>query len=273
MERARTIVSRRPAVAGLFYPAERALLERQVHALLAGAAPREAERAGALRALIVPHAGYVYSGAVAASAYRMLAPLADTIRRVVLLGPSHRVPLRGLAVPTVQAFETPMGPVALDRAAIEVLVREGLARAWDAPHEEEHALEVQLPFLQSVLRDFALVPVTVGAGDPQAVAGALARVAADPETLVVVSTDLSHFHPYREARIIDGATVDTILRRASTLDGEQACGCHAVNGLLAAARRDDLAVELLDLRNSGDTAGGRDRVVGYASFALHDARA
>ena len=256
---------RRPAVAGLFYPGAPAELDRVVKSMLhAGAGDGTRPKA-----LIVPHAGYVYSGPVAARAYALLQPLRDVITRVVLLGPSHRVPLYDLALPCVDAFETPLGPVPLDRAAISELLQLDGVRAWDEPHAMDHALEVQLPFLQSVLGEFALVPIAVGQCSPAPVAAALDMVWGGPETLVVVSTDLSHFHAYRKARELDAATVDLIVRRQPTLTGEQACGCHALNGLLLCARRRDLAVELVDQCNSGDTAGGRDRVVGYASFAVH----
>jgi AmmeMemoRadiSam system protein B len=259
--------TRPAAVAGLFYPADAATLSREIDGFLDGQ-PRAAR---APKALIVPHAGYVYSGPVAATAYARVAPLREQIRRVVLLGPSHRVPLEGMAVPSVDAFETPLGPVALDRASIDALVAAGSATQWDAPHAGEHALEVQLPFLQAQLGAFILVPVSVGRCAPESVADLLDTLWGGDETLIVVSSDLSHFHRYDEARRIDRDTSDAILRRESTLRGEQACGCHAVNGLLLCARRRALPVQLLDLRSSGDTAGDCERVVGYASFAIHEA--
>ena len=257
---------RPPAVAGMFYPEGRVELARQVSALLDDAGtggPRP-------KALIVPHAGYVYSGAVAAAAYALLRPLRDAITRVVLLGPSHRVPLEGMAVPSAAAFRTPLGTVPVDRAAVSDLLAQDAVREWDAPHAADHALEVQLPFLQTVLDSFSLVPIAVGPCRPQAVAAVLGRLWGGPETLIVVSTDLSHFHPYGQARSLDSATAAAILRRESTLNGEQACGCHALNGLLLCARRLGLPVEQIDLRSSGDTAGGHDRVVGYGSFVVHD---
>jgi AmmeMemoRadiSam system protein B len=252
------------AVAGQFYPGTRDALSRSVAELL-----DEAPAAGPRpKALVVPHAGYVYSGPTAAAAYGLLHGLAGAIRRVVLLGPSHHVPLRGMAVPATAAFETPMGRVPLDRAGADRLVASGLARCWDAPHELEHALEVQLPFLQAQLGDFELLPVAVGAAPADAVADLLEAVWGGAETLVVISTDLSHFHSYAEARAIDRETCTAILARDPRLSGERACGCYALNGLLQAARRRDLVPRLLDMRNSGDTAGPRDRVVGYASFAI-----
>lgn len=254
------------AVAGMFYPAEPRVLARDIKGFL----DAEPETARTPKALIVPHAGYVYSGPVAATAYARIAALRERVRRVVLLGPSHRVPLREMAVPGVDAFETPLGAVALDRPAIDALVRSGDVVEWDAPHELEHSLEVQLPFLQTQLGEFTLVPIAVGQCPAEPVARVLDALWGGDETLIVVSSDLSHFHHYDLACTTDRDTSDAILRRESTLGGEQACGCHAVNGLLLCARRRELPVELLDLRNSGDTAGGRDRVVGYGSFAIHE---
>ncbi len=261
----RPVESVRPAaVAGRFYPGDPDTLRREVARMLA-AAPRGGARP---KALVAPHAGYVYSGPTAGFAYALLDGAADTIRKVVLLGPSHHVPLRGAAVPTAAFFETPLGLIPVDRDGVARLVDAGLAGLSDEPHRFEHALEVQLPFLQAQLGDFALLPVSVGVGRAERVADLLDAVWGGDETLIVVSTDMSHFHGYAEARAIDRATCDAILARDPHLQGEQACGCHALNGLLEAARRRNLDLRLLDARNSGDTAGPRDRVVGYASFAI-----
>ena len=264
MQDASTARVRPPAVAGSFYPADPALLSRDVQTLL-GAVTRRGPRP---KAIIAPHAGYIYSGAVAASAYALLGECRGEIERVVLLGPSHRVPLRGMAVPSVDAFMTPLGTVALERSAIERLSALPAVQVADAPHELDHALEVQLPFLQAQLGDFLLIPVAVGQCPAEQVADALECVWGGPETLVVVSTDMSHFHAYAKARAIDHDTSELIVRREATLRGEQACGCYAVNGLLTVAQRRGLRVQLLELANSGDTAGDRTRVVGYASFAV-----
>ena len=255
---------RLPAVAGLFYPGDPALLKRDVQALLDAVERRGPQP----KALIAPHAGYVYSGAVAASAYALLGDSREQIERVVLLGPSHRVPLRDMAVPSVDAFVTPLGTIALDQPGIDALRALPGVQVMDAPHQLDHALEVQLPFLQAQLDDFTLLPVAVGACPADLVADALEAVWGGAETLIVVSTDMSHFHPYAEAQTIDRASTELILRREVTLRGNQACGCYAVNGLLRVAQRRDLRVQLLDLANSGDTAGDRTRVVGYASFAV-----
>ncbi len=261
--------SRPPAVAGMFYPADPAELQREIRHYLTEA-PAAAADAPLPKVLIVPHAGYVYSGPVAANAYARLAPLAGRIRRVVLLGPVHRVPVRGLAVPSVASFETPLGTVEVDREAIGRLAGLLQVVTSDRAHAQEHSLEVQLPFLQQVLGRFALVPLAVGEATAAEVAEVLVRLWGGEETLVVVSSDLSHYLPYTAACAADRATVNAMLALESTLDHAQACGAKPVNGLLAFARRRRLRPELLDLRNSGDTAGDRGRVVGYAALALYE---
>jgi AmmeMemoRadiSam system protein B/AmmeMemoRadiSam system protein A len=258
---------RAPAVAGTFYPAEPDLLRRMVDDLLA-AADRSHGDTIAPKAIIAPHAGYVYSGAVAASAYSRLRSARGCIRRVVLLGPVHRVPVRGLALPGVEAFETPLGQVALDLDAIATALTLPQVTQSAAAHQFEHALEVHLPFLQRVLGDFKLVPFAVGDATREEVAEVLDLLWGGDETLIVVSSDLSHFLSYDAARRIDGETATRILDLRSDIDHQRACGGTPVNGLLLAAHRRHLKVQLLDLRNSGDTAGSRDRVVGYGSFAV-----
>ena len=258
---------RPPAVAGMFYPGDAAVLARDVDAALAAARPAAGR---APKALIVPHAGYVYSGPIAANAYACLEPLRDGIRRVVLLGPCHRVAVRGLALPAADAFDTPLGRVPVDRDAVARLAGMPQVVVSGPAHAEEHALEVQLPFLQRTLRDFAIVPLAVGAATAGEVAEVLDRLWGGPETLILVSSDLSHYHRYDDAVRIDRATADAILALDPALDHEQACGATPIAGLLTVARRRGLAVQLLDLRNSGDTAGDRRRVVGYAAFAFRD---
>jgi AmmeMemoRadiSam system protein B len=255
---------RAPAVAGLFYEGNPQRLSADVMSLLAAALSTDIKA----KAMVVPHAGYIYSGPVAATAYRALQNRADTIRRVVLLGPTHRVAVQGLAVPTVAAFSTPLGTVPLDQAAIGQILDMPQVVQNDWPHEMEHALEVQLPFLQLVLRDFKLVPLAVGNASTKEVAEVLERLWGGEETLVLVSSDLSHYHYYNEAKRIDGVTIEHILALQGPLDHEQACGATPLNGLLHVARGKGLTPHLLDLRNSGDTAGGRDRVVGYAAIAF-----
>lgn len=264
--------SRPPAVAGVFYPADPAELRRELRQYLEQA-PVPQANAPAPKALVAPHAGYVYSGPIAARAYARLRPLAGTVRRVVLLGPVHRVPVRGLAVPSVAAFDTPLGSVEVDRAGLARLAGLPQVVTSDRAHAQEHSLEVHLPFLQQVLGDFKVVPLAVGEATAAEVAEVLDRLWGGPETLVVVSSDLSHYLPYTAACAADRATVNAMLSLESTLDHAQACGATPVNGLLAFARRHRLRPELLDLRNSGDTAGDRGRVVGYAALALYEADA
>jgi hypothetical protein len=249
----------------MFYAGDAATLARDVDDALAGA--RRASHV-APKALIAPHAGYVYSGPIAASAYASLEPVRDTIRRVVLLGPCHRVAVRGLALPSADAFDTPLGRVPVDRDAVAALAGLPQVVVSAAAHAQEHSLEVQLPFLQRMLREFAIVPLAVGDATAAEVAEVLDRLWGGPETLVLVSSDLSHYRRYDEAVRIDRATADAVLALDPVLDHEQACGATPIAGLVMVARRRGLAPRLLDLRNSGDTAGDRRRVVGYAAFAF-----
>jgi AmmeMemoRadiSam system protein B len=263
---------RPPAVAGAFYPEDPVRLSQAVGLLLerAKAADTHAETPPCPpKALIVPHAGYVYSGATAARAYVRLLPWKSTIRRIVLLGPNHRVPLRGIAAPTCTEFATPLGTVPLDRAALAAVGDLPQVLFSDTPHAWEHALEVQLPFLQRVLDDFVLAPFVVGEVAPTAVADLLDRLWGGPETVLVVSSDLSHYHPDSEARARDAQTAARILARQNDLEGEAACGAMPLNGLLLAARRHDLAVHCLELCNSSRASGDTGRVVGYGAFALY----
>nr|NLI50334.1 AmmeMemoRadiSam system protein B [Propionibacterium sp.] len=252
---------RRPAVAGLFYPGDPRVLAETVDSFLAAGAPLEAIP----KALVAPHAGYVYSGGIAGLAYATLAPARDRITRVVLLGPVHRVPVRGLALPGCAALATPLGEIPVDAAAAA-----GLDRVVTRPdvHAEEHSLEVQLPFLQRALGDFAVVPLAVGDASAGEVAAVLDALWGGPETLIVVSSDLSHYHPYAVAKARDAATIEAVLDLAGPIAHQQACGATPLNGLLAAAPRHGLTPVLLGACNSGDTAGDRGRVVGYASFAF-----
>lgn len=263
--------TRPAAVAGMFYPASTAELGRQVDEMLAAAAG--GERAPAPKALIAPHAGYVYSGPIAASAYAQIRSRRGRIRRVVLLGPVHRVPVRGLALPGAERFATPLGDVAVDAEAVAALRDLPQVIESRPAHADEHSLEVQLPFLQRALGEFSLLPLAVGDASAEEVAEVLDRLWGGDETLIVVSSDLSHYLPYEMARRIDRDTVDHLLSLDIELEHERACGATPVNGLLLAARRRQLRAELLDLRNSGDTAGDRRRVVGYAAVAFRPASA
>lgn len=261
-----TLLSVRPAaVAGLFYPGDPQTLRDLVHRQLADNPSRDASP----KVLIAPHAGYVYSGPVAARAYNLLAPVAATLRRVVLFGPAHRVALRGVALPTVDAFRTPLGDVPLDTQAMRDLDDLPQVIRSDEAHREEHSLEVHLPFLQTVLGEFKLVPLVVGWAAAADVAAVMERLWGGDETLLVISSDLSHYHAYTEARRIDTDTAERIETLQASLTGDQACGCHCLNGLLEVARRRRLRIQRLDLRNSGDTAGDPARVVGYGAWTLH----
>jgi len=259
---------RAPAVAGLFYPADPRQLARDVQALLALAQPHGLNP----KALIVPHAGYIYSGAIAATAYAMLKPIAAHIRRVVLLGPTHRVAVRGLALPGADAFDTPLGRVMLDAEAARSIAHLPQVSVSPQAHALEHSLEVHLPFLQSVLPDFRLLPLAVGMATPEEVAEVLEMLWGGDETLIVVSSDLSHYLPYASAQRTDKQTMQSILQLRQPIDHEQACGGTPINGLILCARRHRLIPHLLDLRNSGDTAGSRDQVVGYAALAFTEGK-
>ena len=257
---------RAPAVAGQFYPDAPDLLRASVRGYL-----RDATHvpAASPKALIAPHAGYVYSGPIAGSAYARIEPLRDRIERVVLLGPAHRVFVRGLAAPEADFFETPLGSVPIDQdaiARIRALPQVGVSS--DA-HAFEHSLEVQLPFLQEVLGPFSLVPLVVGDATAEQVAEVLEQLWGGEETLIVVSSDLSHYHDYTTASRMDAATSRAIeALRPDAIDEDGACGRIPVQGLLLVAREHHLRAEAIDIRNSGDTAGPRDRVVGYGAYVL-----
>ena len=256
------------AVAGAFYPESAAVLARDVGQMLADAA--DTKMAAQPKAIIAPHAGYIYSGPIAASVYAPLAALRGTIRRVVLLGPTHRVAVNGLALPSCAAFVTPLGMVPIDGQAIASIEDLPQVVLSDAAHALEHSLEVQLPFLQAVLGDFSLLPLAVGHVSAEAVAEVLERLWGGDETLIVISSDLSHYLPYDVARRTDAVTAAHITALDPQINHQQACGATPVNGLLLAARRHGLLARQIDLRNSGDTAGDKSRVVGYGAFTFTD---
>jgi AmmeMemoRadiSam system protein B/AmmeMemoRadiSam system protein A len=256
----------------MFYPGDPRVLAAEIDELLGGV-EQLSPRLGFPKVLVVPHAGYIYSGAVAARAYDDIAPARGIVKRVVLLGPVHRVAVRGLALPAAGFFDTPLGRIAIDQTAAAALA--GLSQVVEsAPaHAMEHSLEVQLPFLQKALGEFTLVPLAVGMASVEEVAAVIERLWGGPETLIVISTDLSHYHAYEEARVIDRATIGRIAGLATDLNHEEACGATPLNGLLFLAKKKSLSVKLLAACNSGDTAGGKGQVVGYSSFALHEAGA
>ncbi len=254
---------RDPAVAGTFYLDNPAQLRQMVqHYLTQG-------KGSTLRpkALIAPHAGYPYSGPIAGSAYRSLLPLRKQITRVVLLGPSHHVAFHGLAAPTSTAFRTPLGEIAVDQTAIAEIADLSQLYQLDQPHQAEHSLEVQLPFLQEVLGTFSLIPLVVGMAEPSAVAEVLERLWGGDETLIVVSSDLSHYLPYAAAQQMDSSSSEAIEQLDEhRLQHESACGRMPINGLLHLAKQRRLQEETVDVRNSGDTAGDKSRVVGYGAY-------
>lgn len=259
---------RQPAVAGTFYPARPDELRRMVHEFVDTAVSLP-PLAALPKAIIAPHAGYIYSGPIAGAAYAALRPLAGTIERVILLGPAHTLPVRGLAAPDAEAFRTPLGDVPLDRAALDKILALPQVQVLDAAHAREHGLEVHLPFLQTILGPFKLVPLVVGDVTPEEVTAVLNLLWGGPETLIVISSDLSHYHDYATAQALDAATAQAIEQLIpANMGRESACGRLPIQGLLLAARQRDLTVHRLDLRNSGDTAGRKDRVVGYGAWAL-----
>jgi AmmeMemoRadiSam system protein B len=265
MKRHETPRVREPAVSGLFYPGDEDALARGVDAYLAEVPA--AETRVCPKALIVPHAGFVYSGPIAASAFARLRPFAGVVRRVVLVAPAHRAFVDGLAAPGVDALRTPLGDV---RVATEVLATLPNVHDDARAHAREHALEVELPFLQRVVPDAEIVPLAVGRATPEEVAETLGAAYGGPETVLVVSSDMSHYLPYAEGRAVDAVTAAKILELGADLTSDEACGAAGINGLLVLARRHGLRGELIDLRSSGDTAGSRDEVVGYGAFAFYE---
>ncbi len=257
------------AVAGTFYPAELKVLKGQVDDLLQQAVDSRMETlpASPPKAIIAPHAGYIYSGPIAASVYSRLRPWRDKINRVLLIGPSHRVSFEGLATSSADFFATPLGNISLDRDAIEQTLSLTQVSEFDEAHRLEHSLEVHLPFLQEVLDDFTLIPLVFGRTQTKDIDAVLELFWDDEQSLIVVSSDLSHFLNYEEASAMDQRAAQAISNLApQDLSSEQACGRTAIQALLLGAKRHDLQPNLVDLRNSGDTAGDKNRVVGYAAF-------
>ena len=258
---------RQPAVAGLFYPADKESLKQDIGQYLEQA---NYGRDIIPKAIVVPHAGYIYSGPIAASAYKQIIPISDKINRVVLLGPSHRVGFSGLAVPESDVFKTPLGNIPIDQKGIQLLADLPQVIVSDQAHRDEHSLEVQLPFLQEILGEFSLIPIVVGDAERFEVAEVIKRLWGDEHTLIVISTDLSHYHGYNEAKQLDRATSDAIENLKPDLIGyEDACGRNGLKGLMTVAEEKNLSIELLDLRNSGDTAGDKSSVVGYGAYAFY----
>lgn len=259
---------RKPAVAGMFYPANPEELRSMVRGFV-----DSARKGGSVpKAVIAPHAGYVYSGPIAGSVYARIEPARGRIKRVVLLGPSHRVPFRGLAIPSSGYFATPLGNVPIDQEALAEISDLPHVQVLDTAHAMEHSLEVQLPFLQEVLGTFKLVPIAVGDATALQVSEVLDRLWGERETLIVISSDLSHYYDYKTAKKMDQATsraIETL--KPEEIDHEQACGRIPITGLLVSAHRHGLRAKTIDLRSSGDTAGPRDEVVGYGAYVFEQA--
>ncbi|MGR9013137.1 MAG: AmmeMemoRadiSam system protein B [Gammaproteobacteria bacterium] len=258
-------MNRQPAVAGSFYPSNPEQLHLMVDQYLLDAATDKK----APKAIIAPHAGYIYSGPVAASAYARLIKVSDRITRVVLIGPSHRVAFRGLAVSRAETFTTPLGNIPVDQAAIQAILQLPFVEYIEQAHTFEHSLEVQLPFLQEVLDNFDIVPIVAGDASPEQVSQVLETLWGGDETLIVISSDLSHYHEYATAQQMDKATSRIIEKlEYEHLASESACGKVPVSGLLKLARKKALEIKTIDLRNSGDTAGDKASVVGYGAYVI-----
>lgn len=258
------------AVSGTFYPDKPAQLQTDIQLLLSSAPAGSSVP----KAIIVPHAGYIYSGSIAASAYAQLVNARNTIKRVVLLGPCHRVPLTGLATSSDDYFETPLGLVPIDRDSITSILKLPQVTEFDLTHQQEHSLEVQLPFLQEVLDEFTLVPLVVGDARADDISEVLETLWGSDETLIVISSDLSHYHDYKTAQTMDNLTCKAIeTLDAKSISQEQACGRNPVLGLLQVAQRHNMKVTTLELKNSGDTAGNKDQVVGYGAWMFEEASA
>lgn len=255
---------RKPAVAGNFYPADGQILQSQITKYLSQAKPANHR----YKAVIAPHAGYIYSGLIAGSAYRSLGKKPEHVRRVIIAGPSHYEPVNGIALSSAEAFETPLGIVPVDRDTCNMILDMPGVVTWDAAHTREHSLEVQIPFLQMIFSNFSIVPLSVGQAASEWVAGAFDALWGGDETVIVISSDLSHFSPYKTAVQLDLETARQVQELKPIQEG-QACGRIPINGLLRAAVSRDMSCELIDLRNSGDTAGPQDRVVGYGAFGFY----
>jgi AmmeMemoRadiSam system protein B len=260
-------MNRQPAVAGTFYPANPQQLQQIINRLL----DNVQNQTFVPKAIIAPHAGLIYSGAIAASAYSRLLQAHDTVTRVILIGPSHRVSFNGLAISKAESFSTPLGKIAIDFASVNKISSLPFVDYIEQAHIFEHCLEVQLPFLQIILDNFTIVPIVVGDASVEQVSSVLKMLWGGMETLIVISSDLSHYHDYETAQIIDQKTSENIESlQYEALNSESACGKIPVSGLLALAREKSLSVKTIDLRNSGDTAGDKNRVVGYGAYVIEE---
>jgi AmmeMemoRadiSam system protein B len=264
-------ITRSAAVSGLFYPDEPQILRDTIDTLLSQSAIKE--QSTQVKAIIAPHAGYQYSGLTAARVYKQLQTLRDRIQRVVLLGPSHRVAFEGMALTEADFFETPLGQIKVNKDDYPQLLAMENMFVFEQAHVAEHCIEVQLPFLQRILNNFTIIPIVVGIADPHSVSNIIESLWGGDETLFVISSDLSHYQSYESAQQTDNETSRAILDLDfNAIQPNNACGCMAVNGLLNFAHRHPLTVKLIDQCNSGDTAGDKDKVVGYGSYLFEEAR-
>ncbi len=260
---------RSAAVAGSFYPENKQQLKKQVNKYI-DVQPKQDQQYPQPHALIVPHAGYIYSGTVAGLAYALLKPFVDKIKRVIILCPNHRVALLGCALSSADYFSTPLGDIRLDKQIQQELLNFDFVQINDQAHLQEHAIEVQLPFLQQLFNQVEIIPIVVGQTSAQQVSQLITQLKLQAESdLLIISSDLSHFHPYQEAIQIDKATSSQILNYEHNISGQQACGAHAINGLLSYAKQQDWQIALIQQINSGDSAGDKQRVVGYGSYLLY----
>jgi len=260
---------RQAAVAGQFYPDKVAVLQSDITHYITTVVELPELNSIAPKAIIVPHAGYMYSGVIAASAYNLLQKHAATITKAIILGPAHRVSFSGIAISSANYFDTPLGSVEINQSSIDNLTKNDFIHENDAAHEHEHSIEVQLPFLQTILHNFTIVPLLIGQCDENDVASILELLWGGDETLIVISSDLSHFETYEIANKMDTKTSQAILNlQPEKIQFEDACGRTAINGLLKIAQKKNLTPYIIDVRNSGDTAGDKKRVVGYGAYSL-----
>ena len=254
-------------VAGMFYPGEEASLRQMVDGFIQKALSFDLRP----RAIIAPHAGYIYSGSIAGTAYKTIAAVRDQIENVIIMSPAHRFYLRGIALHMADAFATPLGNIPVNIGIVKKIKQFSSVQWEERSFIQEHGLETHLPFIQRAFKPgIKIVPMIVGECQESEVAEILESVWEDPRNFVIISSDLSHFHSYADAKKLDRNTVDLIQNLDSqSLDTEFACGHYPICGLLNLARNRKLKIKALDIRSSGDTAGSKESVVGYGSFAVY----
>lgn len=266
--------TRAPAVSGLFYNDSPISLRRQVLEFLAAASSaedRSATKNSELKAVVVPHAGYIYSGPVAAFAYKEIQKEAAHFKKIVLIGPSHHVPFQGVAVPKMNTFATPLGSVSVDLSLKQIALNFSFVIENDEPHRKEHSLEVQLPFLQVALKKFSILPIVIGQASATDLTQLLYKLCTEKDVLIVISSDLSHYLPYNIAQKRDLNTIDHILHfEPEKIEYDDACGRQGIQAFLHYAQSKKLIPILFNYKNSGDTAGDKSQVVGYCSIGFYE---